>query len=188
MDHRIIQVQTDLRRSLVQPPTHSRPALMSDQVTLGLIQSELEKLQGWKLHNLSAQAVALLDCPQAITLSLQQCDFLVSAYACCPRPSCNAPLWWARPCLPDNFIGTGRLPQSLLGPPRAIPAPGWTSPAPSVSAHSSSALALNHLSGLHWMHQVSCPGRPKTGCSILDTEGTKKRRMIICFEHWLCSC
>jgi len=96
----------------------------------------------------------------------------------CLCSSCHAPLGRAqlRPLqiflinpaqlhpLQIFLINPGRL---LLGAPKAISSPGWTSPAPSASAHGVSAPAPATLVARCWT-PILTEGL-KIGCHILDT-------------------
>ena len=59
----MIQAGRDLRRSLVQPPSHTRVRSEARPGCSGLHLVTVENLQGQRLHNISGHPVPLPDCP-----------------------------------------------------------------------------------------------------------------------------
>ena len=94
----------------------AEPALRSDQVAQGFIQSSLKKLQGWRLHGFSEQPAQTLGSSQsAISFLAPSWNFL--CFNLCPFPTIPF-------CEGSGSIPSKTTPQALLGAPAAASYPG----------------------------------------------------------------
>lgn len=142
-DHKIVQAERGLVRSLVQPPAQ---AVRPDQLVQDFIQFGLKNLQGQTLHNASGKTHPIDRLPSwwsCFFLSYTHSEplfFQFSVFVSC-LPTTH--FWRAWLCAFDNLVvDAGGLQFS----PEAIASLGWTSPSPST-----------------WPCRPSDPGQPSWG-------------------------
>ena len=147
-DHRIGQAGRDLRRCLVQPPTHNR---VNSEVRPGC--SGLHPARSWKPPRTETSQIPWAT-SATLSLSSWENSFSlypawpspVSLYVSCLSPSCHAPLWQDQLCPLHDLVGIRaafRYPQRRLCSKLSKPS------SPSLSSQSKYS-RTHHLGGLCW--------------------------------------